>query len=81
MLLAYEVRDPLIEWLDIADNITGQNNEQAEDAIEHMVFLTDAGQLYFNALGLYDLELTLMVAQQAQRVSTILGVVIYSNTT
>lgn len=33
-----------------------------------MVFLTDAGQLYFNALGLYDLELTLMVAQQAQRV-------------
>lgn len=45
--------------------------EQAEDAVEHMCFLTDANQLYNEALGLYDLELTLMVAQQAQRVSNI----------
>lgn len=41
--------------------------EQAEDAVEHMCFLTDANRLYDNALGLYDLELTLLVAQQAQR--------------
>lgn len=34
-----------------------------------MCFLTDAHQLFNYALGLYDLELTLMVAQQAQRVS------------
>lgn len=33
-----------------------------------MCFLTDANRLYDNALGLYDLELTLLVAQQAQRV-------------
>lgn len=45
-----------------------QNPEQAEDAIEHMCFLTDANRLYTNALGLYDLELTLLVAQQAQMV-------------
>lgn len=41
---------------------------QAEEAIEHMCFLTDAHHLYKNALGLYDLELTLLVAQQAQKV-------------
>ncbi|KZZ93667.1 IKI3 family protein [Ascosphaera apis ARSEF 7405] len=41
--------------------------EQAEEAVEHMCFLTDAHRLYNYALGSYDLELTLMVAQQAQR--------------
>ena len=45
-----------------------QNAEQAEEAVEHMCFLTDGHRLFDNALGLYDLELTLMVAQQAQRV-------------
>lgn len=35
-----------------------------------MCFLTDANHLYGYALGLYDLELTLLVAQQAQRVRT-----------
>lgn len=46
-----------------------QNSEQAQNAIEHMCFLTDANRLYSHALGLYDLELTLLVAQQAQMVS------------
>lgn len=49
--------------------MTAQNPEQAEDAIEHMCFLTDAHRLYSHALGMYDLELTLLVAQQAQMVS------------
>lgn len=49
--------------------ITEKSSEQAEEAIEHMCFLTDVNQLYNYALGLYDLELTLLVAQQAQRVS------------
>ncbi|PGH16468.1 hypothetical protein AJ79_01799 [Helicocarpus griseus UAMH5409] len=44
-----------------------QSKEQAEEAVEHMCFLTDAHRLYDYALGLYDLELTLMVAQQAQK--------------
>lgn len=48
-----------------------ESPEQAEDAVEHMCFLTDANRLYDTALGLYDLELTLLVAQQAQRVSTL----------
>lgn len=45
-----------------------QNPEQADEAVEHMCFLTDAHHLYNNALGLYDLELTILVAQQAQKV-------------
>ncbi|KAI9045285.1 putative nucleosome remodeling complex ATPase subunit (Snf2h) [Aspergillus affinis] len=39
---------------------------QADDAIEHKCFLTDASRLYDYVLGLYDLELTPLVAQQAQ---------------
>lgn len=52
----------------ILTNSLEQAPEQADDAIEHMCFLTDANRLYDHALGLYDLELTLLVAQQAQRV-------------
>lgn len=55
--------------VDCALTESEQNTEQAENAVEHMCFLTDVNQLYFHALGLYDLELTLLVAQQAQRVS------------
>ena len=56
----------------LTHQIVEQTPDQAEDAIEHMCFLTDANLLYNHALGLYDLELTLLVAQQAQRVSTLL---------
>lgn len=56
------------------------NTEQAEDAIEHMVFLTDANRLYSHALGLYDLELTLLVAQQAQMVSfSLVTLMVFAN--
>lgn len=45
-----------------------------------MCFLTDANRLYSHALGLYDLELTLLVAQQAQMVGkTIDSVIVPSN--
>lgn len=53
-----------------------KNPEQADDAIEHMCFLTDANRLYSHALGIYDLELTLLVAQQAQMVGHILELII-----
>lgn len=52
----------------VTNRITAQHPEQAEDAIAHMCFLTDAHRLYSHALGVYDLELTLLVAQQAQMV-------------
>ena len=47
--------------------------ELAEQAIIHVCFLADANRLYNTALGLYDLELTLMVAQQSQKVKSTPG--------
>ncbi|KAJ5579148.1 hypothetical protein N7450_008015 [Penicillium hetheringtonii] len=52
--------------LELVAGLRVKNPEQADDAIEHMCFLTDANRLYSHALGIYDLELTLLVAQQAQ---------------
>ncbi|KAL2013837.1 hypothetical protein VTN00DRAFT_1362 [Thermoascus crustaceus] len=53
--------------LQLVARLREKSSEQAEEAIEHMCFLTDVNQLYNYSLGLYDLELTLLVAQQAQR--------------
>ncbi|KAL2867913.1 Elongator subunit IKI3 [Aspergillus lucknowensis] len=53
--------------LKLVARLRDESSEQAEDAVEHICFLTDANRLYDTALGLYDLELTLLVAQQAQR--------------
>ncbi|KAI5295661.1 hypothetical protein KEM52_000653 [Ascosphaera acerosa] len=53
--------------LALVTRLKKQSAEQAEEAVEHMCFLTDAHRLYDHALGTYDLDLTLMVAQQAQR--------------
>lgn len=38
-----------------------------DSAIEHICFLADFNRLYDHALGLYDLELALLVAQQSQK--------------
>ncbi|KAJ5485004.1 hypothetical protein N7539_004992 [Penicillium diatomitis] len=68
LVTAHVCKDPpdLEAGLKLVANLRTQNLEQAQDAIEHMCFLTDANHLYSHALGLYDLELTLLVAQQAQ---------------
>ncbi|MCJ1283838.1 hypothetical protein MMC26_003169 [Xylographa opegraphella] len=47
--------------------IAGHNSEEAEKAVEHICFLVDVNRLYDNALGLYNLELALLVAQQSQK--------------
>lgn len=44
-----------------------EDSKVAEKAIEHICFLVDVNRLYENALGLYNLELALLVAQQSQR--------------
>ncbi|KAI1873414.1 hypothetical protein JX265_005036 [Neoarthrinium moseri] len=45
-----------------------QEDEQlAERAVEHICFLADVNTLYDEALGLYNLDLALLVAQQSQR--------------
>ncbi|KAJ5673873.1 hypothetical protein N7462_009312 [Penicillium macrosclerotiorum] len=68
LITAHVCKDPpdLETGLTLVANLRVENAEQAENAIEHMCFLTDANRLYSHALGLYDLELTLLVAQQAQ---------------
>lgn len=44
-----------------------QRSEQVNEAIEHICFLADVNRLYDSALGLYDLELALLIAQQSQK--------------
>lgn len=44
-----------------------QDEAIAEKAVEHICFLVDVNRLYEHALGLYNLDLTLLVAQQAQK--------------
>lgn len=39
----------------------------ADKAVEHICFLADVDRLYENALGLYNLDLALLVAQQSQK--------------
>lgn len=43
--------------------------ELADTAVEHICFLADVNQVYDQALGLYDLDLALLVAQQSQKVN------------
>ena len=38
-----------------------------ERAVEHICFLADVNQLYDHALGLYDLDVALLIAQQSQK--------------
>jgi elongator complex protein 1 len=40
-----------------------------EKAAEHICFLADVNQLYDTSLGLYNLDLALLIAQQSQKVS------------
>nr|POE52138.1 elongator complex protein 1 [Quercus suber] len=41
--------------------------EELEQAVDHICFLADINQLYETALGLYDLDVALLVAQQSQK--------------
>ncbi|KAJ6031230.1 hypothetical protein N7540_001962 [Penicillium herquei] len=68
LITAHVCKSPpdLEAGLKLVARLRTETPEQADDAIVHMCFLTDANRLYSHALGLYDLELTLLVAQQAQ---------------
>jgi len=41
--------------------------EDLEQAVDHICFLADVNQLYDTALGIYDLDVALLVAQQSQK--------------
>ncbi|KAK3673849.1 putative elongator complex protein 1 [Recurvomyces mirabilis] len=51
----------------ISDLRRAEDQDHLEQAVEHISFLSDVNQLYDTALGLYDLEVTLLVAQQSQK--------------
>ena len=53
--------------LAVVQKIKGEH-EEAADALEYLACLSDPQQLYDGALGLYDLDLVLVIAQQSQKV-------------
>lgn len=57
----------LVSALELVASLRRTDAEKAEEAVSHLCFLSDANRLYDTALSLYDLPLTLLVAQQAQR--------------
>ncbi|KAF2142551.1 uncharacterized protein K452DRAFT_350880 [Aplosporella prunicola CBS 121167] len=53
--------------LQVVAKAKAQDDGLAEKAAEHICFLADVNQLYDTALGLYNLEVALLVAQQSQK--------------
>jgi elongator complex protein 1 len=69
IITAYVCKDPpaLEDGLGLVAELMQEDEKLAENAVEHICFLVDVNRLYDNALGLYNLDLTLLVAQQSQR--------------
>ena len=47
---------------------TVTNGVTVDDALRHSLFLVDVNQLYNVALGMYDFDLVLMIAEKSQKV-------------
>ncbi|ROW06399.1 hypothetical protein VMCG_04353 [Cytospora schulzeri] len=57
----------LEDGLLVVSELMQEDETLAERAVEHICFLQDVNRLYDHALGLYNLDLALLVAQQGQR--------------
>ena len=55
--------------LNLLHKLKGVNTQVAEEGVKYIIFLVDSRTLFDVALGMYDFELVLMVAQHSQRVS------------
>ncbi|KAF2765709.1 IkappaB kinase complex, IKAP component [Teratosphaeria nubilosa] len=54
--------------LALVSDLRKQGKQQdLESAVEHICFLSDVNQLYDTALGIYDLDVALLIAQQSQK--------------
>ncbi|KAF1810268.1 IKI3 family protein [Eremomyces bilateralis CBS 781.70] len=53
--------------LRIVSGLQGTDAELADQAAEHISFLADPNRLYDAALGMYELELAVLIAQQSQK--------------
>jgi len=49
-------------------DLTDDGDDAAERAAEHICFLADVNKLYDHALGIYDLDVAMLIAQQSQMV-------------
>lgn len=69
IITAHVCKNPpaLEDGLRLVASLQSQDTKLAEKAVEHICFLVDVNRLYETALGLYDLDLSLLVAQQSQR--------------
>jgi elongator complex protein 1 len=69
IITAHVCKSPpaLDDGLTLVAELMKEDEKLAEKAVEHICFLVDVNTLYDHALGLYNLELTLLVAQQSQR--------------
>lgn len=69
IITAHVCKNPpaLEDGLTLVAELMKEDDKVAEKAVEHICFLVDVNRLYENALGLYNLELALLVAQQSQR--------------
>ncbi|KAI0205480.1 elongator complex protein [Astrocystis sublimbata] len=69
IITAYICKTPpaFEDGLQVVATLMKEDEQLAEKAVEHICFLADGNTLYDEALGLYHLELALLVAQQGQR--------------
>lgn len=69
IITAHVCKEPpaLDDGLSLVAELMQEDEKLAEGAVEHICFLVDVNRLYDNALGLYNLDLALLVAQQSQR--------------
>jgi elongator complex protein 1 len=69
LITAYVCKNPpdLSSGLKEVAKLQAEGSEAMGSAVEHICFLVDLNRLYDAALGLYDLKLALLVAQQSQK--------------
>lgn len=69
IITAHVCKSPpaLDDGLMLVAELMREDEKVAEKAVEHICFLVDVNRVYENALGLYNLDLALLVAQQSQR--------------
>ncbi|KAF2025124.1 IkappaB kinase complex, IKAP component [Setomelanomma holmii] len=53
--------------LEMIGRLQASNDSLTDKAAEHICFLADVNELYDTALGLYNLDLALLIAQQSQK--------------
>lgn len=69
IITAHVCKNPpaLDDALQMVAGLMSEDEALVERAVEHICFLADVNRLYDHALGLYNLDLALLVAQQSQR--------------